>query len=370
MNENIKLVNPGILIKDYLDANGVTQTQLAKLTGYSEKQISLILNDKSPLTKAFAEALEEELPGNSAAFWLRYAEKFQEQELKEASELNGLDYKAWDSKFHLAKLFKKMPFIGKTDQINLVKDAIGINSLNDKFSHRFVYDNNVVFLRDESKCGKENREYLDLWLSVAVHLDSLRADSEKRMFVGKDALSSLLAKYKPLWQTTNSEQLIANISYFASAAGIRVILCNSAPLTYVRGATFPYKGEICIVLTNRFKTIEYVVFAFVHELMHITNGDVSLDKEHTEILDEGGIGEAVISGVAKNYFVSPGRYKELRSLCKNSTLPPRGKEMLFGIAREEKTTPGMLVTFLQHDKGINYSSFRECIHPFYLSTTT
>jgi plasmid maintenance system antidote protein VapI len=364
MSENVRLVSPGTLIKDYLHDNEVTQTQLAELTGYSEKQVSLILNDKSPVTKSFAEALETELPGTSSAFWLRYAGKFQAQESRETAELNGVDYKAWDRKYYLSKLFRKQPSIGKLDQIKLIKDATGVKNLEDDLPCRFVYGSNVAFLRNESKCGESNREYLDLWFSLVVYLDSLNLNREKQTFKGKEALASLLKEHKALWETANSEQLIANVAYFASQVGIHVIFCDSAPTTYVRGAAFPYEGEICLVLTNRFKSIEYVIFAFVHELMHIINGDVSLDKKDANLLDEGSIDEAATSGEAKNYFVSPGRYQALESLCDGNMPSPEGREMLFALAKEEKTTPGMLVTFLQHDKDISFASLRECLHPF------
>jgi len=364
MKQNVRLVSPGTLIKDYLHDNGVTQTQLSEMIGYSEKQVSLILNDKSPITKAFANALEIKLPGTSSSFWLRYADKYAEQEAGDAEELKRENFRAWEKRFFLSKLFKKHPEISKLEQIETIKQATGVQNFDDVLVHRYVFAQNIAFLRDESKCGQMNRDFLDIWFNLIVYFDALEGNNEKQCFKGKENLRDLLLNHKGLWKTTNSEQLVANVKFFGKLAGIHVIFCDSAPTAYVRGAAFPREGEIVVVLTNRFKTIEYVVFAFIHELVHILNGDVSTETNKADLIDENSIDESATSGAAKDYFIKPEIYHEFFPYCDGTNIAPKGKELLITASKEQNVSLGMLVTFLQHDKKISYGTLRECIHSF------
>ena len=48
------IVAPGEIIKEYLDARGLTQKEVSKRTGVSERHLSQLLNGKTSLTEDMA----------------------------------------------------------------------------------------------------------------------------------------------------------------------------------------------------------------------------------------------------------------------------------------------------------------------------
>lgn len=62
-------VLPGETLRDLLEERGMTQTALARATGYTTKHVNFVVNGRASITADFALALEGAL-GTSAAFWM------------------------------------------------------------------------------------------------------------------------------------------------------------------------------------------------------------------------------------------------------------------------------------------------------------
>ncbi len=64
-----ELIHPGEMIKDEIEARGVTQKELAQKMGVSYSVFNEILNGKRPVTTEYALMLEAVL-GTKASIWL------------------------------------------------------------------------------------------------------------------------------------------------------------------------------------------------------------------------------------------------------------------------------------------------------------
>lgn len=65
------LVTPGEILKDELDARGITQKQLAEKMGRPQQTISMIINGRKGISEETAVDLENAFDGElSAEFWL------------------------------------------------------------------------------------------------------------------------------------------------------------------------------------------------------------------------------------------------------------------------------------------------------------
>jgi len=350
---------PGKLIKKYLAANGVSQIRLANLTGYSEKQISLILSDHRPVTDKFAEALEQAVPGTKKSFWLNYYQKYQKQVEEDDKILNALHYEDWAKKCSFDKLFAHAE-CSKLDRLDEVQHLIGSTSLNAVDSYNFAYQSPVSFLREDTRRGAANQTLLNLWLGLTLASNTLEGESFN--FIGSDALKEKLTYYKKMFMISDPHRLVQCIQFFAAECGIKVIFTDSAPTTYVRGAAFSDNGTICVLLTSRYKTVEYTLFAFVHELFHIISRDVSPDGRQAVISEQETDHEDKVSSAAKEFFVNKKDYEDLLSGIKTKDY---GVSDIFRLAQMNDTTPGMIVTFLQRDTG-DYSTYRQFLHSFSL----
>jgi addiction module HigA family antidote len=63
--------HPGEVLKDELDARGLTQTELARLTGRPLQTINMIINGRKGISAETALDLERALPEIPADFWLQ-----------------------------------------------------------------------------------------------------------------------------------------------------------------------------------------------------------------------------------------------------------------------------------------------------------
>lgn len=75
------LIHPGEMLKDEIEARGITQKDLAKRMGVSYTVFNVILNGKRPITTEYALLLEAAL-GIDAGMWLRLQADYNMQKAK------------------------------------------------------------------------------------------------------------------------------------------------------------------------------------------------------------------------------------------------------------------------------------------------
>ena len=76
-----ELIHPGEILKDEIEARGITQKELANKMGVSYSVFNEILNAKRPVTTEYALMLEAVL-GTSAAIWLGLQTEYNMQKAK------------------------------------------------------------------------------------------------------------------------------------------------------------------------------------------------------------------------------------------------------------------------------------------------
>jgi HTH-type transcriptional regulator/antitoxin HigA len=362
MEATIRLIPTGQLIAEYLDENSISQKQLATEAGYSEKQVSLIINNKVRLTSRFADALAKLLPGTTSSFWFSYDQKFAVQEEKENQEVAKLGYRQISANFGLDKIFKKSK-LTKYERLSVLKEAVG-SSFDDGLITNMGYRVQPAFLQDKSRKEKVNETYLETWVSVLTYLYSLKEYNGESLksYVGPDLLKKDLYANHDLFAIKDQRDLFANTSYFCQNEGIKLILTKSAPSTYVRGAVYSNNGEIYLLLTNHYKSVEYTLFAFIHELFHLIQKDVTPDNNCVVPISNNLLEnhEDSISKLARDFFISEAKYNDFvsRFVTSNNKV-----SVLLSCSAQEHITPGMLVTFLQHDGFADYASLRQFTNP-------
>ena len=76
------LIHPGEMIKDELEARGITQKELAQQMGVSYTVFNEIVNGKRSVTTEYALLLEASL-GTSASIWLRLQADYNMQKVRQ-----------------------------------------------------------------------------------------------------------------------------------------------------------------------------------------------------------------------------------------------------------------------------------------------
>ena len=190
------IVAPGEVIKEYLDSRGLTQKEVSKRIGVSERHLSKMLNGKTRLTEEMALKLEKLMPDVPASFWLNYEVKYQEYlaREKEEHELEGLDLKTISQRFH----FREALGMGGRP---LVEQAISMLKLLgvSKFDrYRYAIPGGIEFMQD----GGED-EAVVVWLKLCEEEVAEQNEVEGSPEYSEDALRSVLPMLKDVASNTD-----------------------------------------------------------------------------------------------------------------------------------------------------------------------
>lgn len=352
----MRLIPTGRLIKEYMSANKIKQMDLARHSGYSEKQISLILTGKASLPEKVADSLSQLIPGTSKDYWINYDTKYQKQVKQEKEAVKKTDYTNIDKRFSLSKIFGSQSY-SKLRQLEIAEEAIGSKSIASHYDDPNGGSLQPVFLRDNEKVS---RDFINMWVDIVLYFRYL-SEIEEYEFKGVDYLRSLMqSELKQALYVTDSSSLERNLRHFCKKAGINLILMKNVPTSYIRGMTFPKNGKIYIVLTDRFKSIEFTIFAFVHELEHIVNGDVRIDGHSLQVLEQEFDYEARASRDALSFLLD-GSADDIRAAIHGTD---NITKTICRWADKVNVTPGVIVTILQHGKDIDYSSQRQFLNSY------
>ena len=351
-----RIMPTSCFIRRFLKANNISQRELAVLSGYTEKQISLIMNDEVEVTPRFAHAISSCIPGLDADFIIQYAKRYKAQLERDKSFLEQNNYKKFSKELCFNKVFKHISN-DPVEQTSIVLDSYGLTTLHDVW--HYLETNQpikVVYSKDQSKLNDKESVAVKLWTRAVMN--QIIILDEDRIFVGREKVKQILRDNKDLFAVSNSEDLILNIEYICKKCGIHVAFSRSAPTTYIRGLSFSMNGQIFIVITDRFKRVENVIFAFIHEMMHIIKGDISIEQEEIRFIDINESDEKEIDEEAANYLIPNSIYKKHI----NKNIVPTISDLI-NVAKESNSTIGLVVSRYHHESE-DYTKFWQYLNEF------
>lgn len=115
------IVRPGEVLKDFLDANGMTQKELAKEMKITEKTMVQLISAKSPINQEYAYALEV-IFGVPKSFWMNLQRNYDDQLAEKERERQDQNQIQIAKKIP-SETFKKMGLLpkGRIDKHELVR---------------------------------------------------------------------------------------------------------------------------------------------------------------------------------------------------------------------------------------------------------
>lgn len=338
MNFNF-MVSPGNILKEYMESNNITQKELAAITESSQRHISNVINGKVKLTEEFALKLEKVFKGVKAEFWM---------DLEVAHRLHLLRMESSDThdaleivrKYQLKHIFKGMELSVK-EQITSLLNIMGtssvkeIDGLFDQIEYSFHEDGGT-------------REAILLWVKLAEQEIELQNDIENLPEFNHDNFLRKFHMIKNLIYTKDFELAKQNIIKYANRLGMLVVFYESIPNAKIRGAVRNYHGRPLILLSDRYKQIDRYYFTLIHELIHIKNNDIRKDKYNITLDDEQEV-EELANKQAKEFLIDKELYSQFTQKRNFS------EEEIIIFSKKNKVIPGIIVSFLQHDKLIEYN---------------
>lgn len=336
-------VATGIILNEYLVEKNISQEELSKELGVSEKIVSKLLKGKSRLTEEMAISLEKLLPEIPASYWLNLENKYSEYLAgeKEKNNLELSDLEEIAKRFKFKEVFKGLDW----DLSKQAKEMLKLLNISnfDVFSN--AYSNlKVDFFEDGGEI-----EPIAVWLNLCKEEADLQ-DDDINVEYSKEQLENKLHLFKNIAYNKNLDNTFKSCRKLCNQLGIYFVEVEAISNCKVRGALLTHNNRPAIFISRRFKSHDHVWFAIAHELGHlimhyqINELIISLDEESTSIK------EIEANEFARNFFIIQ---KDYDKFVEKGDFSSKSIEKF---AAKNKILSGILVARLQHDKYIDISS--------------
>jgi len=280
-------IHPGMVLKEELDAKGLSSKELASTLSMPAPVLSAIINGKRNITPDIAILLETAL-GKDASFWLALQAardieiaKTKEEFLRKRQEIET--WEAIQNYCNVRILEKYIPGgLGKStkEKINSVFSFFHVEDEHE-LRTRFLEDVNPSFFRQSSKASDPVN--LFTWKHIA-YAASDQAQKPSTSFTGENR-EELIAVIKEIIYL-NHDTLKKLHDSLAKFGIIFTILPNQKG-THIDGFSF-WRGEWpTITLTLRGQKLDILAFTLLHEICHVYEHLNCNDKEKSCISIDG-----------------------------------------------------------------------------------
>lgn len=260
-----KGVHPGIFLDKMLKEKNISQRNFASKIDIAYPLINNILKGSRNINVNIAIALEA-ANYKTANFWLT---KQMEYSLEIARKDEGLKkknkaIKLWDelSKLVPISYFKKDEDLGfnSSDDIEKIFSVYGVKNIGQLKAKIDFFD--PVFFRKSSKF-QEDKNNVIAWSTFAEY----KVKDQKINKFKRSNEKLLIAELKKCF--TKNKQVEKESKKILNKYGIKFLVLDRPPKTPVEGKSFISEKNPAIVLSLRYKRLDYFAFTLLHEVGHI-----------------------------------------------------------------------------------------------------
>ena len=344
-----QITPPGDILLELLVERGMTQANLARRTGISDKTVNEVVRGKSELTRDTAIQLERVL-GVPARYWNSHEALYRSQ-LKLAKEGTVLlRNREWLKSFPIPELQRRKILPDTGDKTVLIRALYSFLGIASEKAWNDVYQMPQVSFR-KSNAVKVTPYLLAVWMregELKAQKIACRPYDEEKFRAG------VAGPMRQLTNERNPNVFLPALAEIAARAGVAVVVVKEYPGLGVSGISCWLQPQKAMIqLSLRYKSDHQFWFSFFHEAWHVlydkkrnVNVDNVFDaKEHesdAERTADRYAAEVLIPPSQYALFVAKGDYTE-RSVVE--------------FAKRIKTTPGILVGRLQHDGHLPWNRF-------------
>ena len=277
------------MLTEFVNENKVSINDVAKLAGVSYRTIYRVLNDETKISEEVAEAFEKVIPGLKAKSILVYDAKYQ-YDIKARQKENGMkDAKKKIKFFSLERLYPE---------------------------HKL--DIKYLLMKGESIFGKEN-------LRIMASLKEYN-DKNDVLSLNENAIESLTKeKIKETIFAQNFVEMSSKMKDLCTECGINFYWRNSIPSSRIMGASLKdEEGHVYLLMSILFNNLERFALTFIHEMMHIINGDLNV-LTFVDENDEKKIEKETIE------FLIGDKYKDLNEI-----------DDIYNVSKDTRTPVGIV----------------------------
>ena len=326
-------VPPGHVLKERLDAQGMTPAEFARRCGRSAKLISEIVAGKAPIEPRTALQFEKVL-GVDAGIWLGIEKDYRLQKTRAAAAEESAAAGAWSRSFPLRELARRgIKPATDEDTVSALLSFFGVASVD--AWHVKYGAKNVAYRHSPS--FESDSFALAAWLRLA----EIDAAGQRCADYRPSAFRAALREMRRLTRTPVPKSL-EEARRLCNRAGVTLSLVKPLPRTRLSGAAWwPSARRPAIALSARHKTDDHLWFSLFHEAAHIllhgkrnvfVDGAAGNDNDEEAEANDWAA-DFLLPRAAWRRFVDGGSYN---------------RTTVLRFAEEQEIAPGIVVGGLQH----------------------
>lgn len=331
---------PGEMLEEVLEERSMTNAELARRTGLSQKHLSQLINAHVPLSMDVALQLERVF-GIPARLWNSMEFNFRAEQKRKEQRENLADFADWMRQFPVAAMRKAGYFgdakIGQAvvPRVEALLKFFGVatpQAWDTEWAHatgRFR----------KSPSFDPDRSALTAWLRRG-ELDS----QEIRCASYSEARFRAVIQEARTLTTEPPDLFISVIISRCADAGVALTFVPALPKLAISGVT-RWKGpdKALVSLSSRYKSDDQLWFSFFHEACHVLEhktGTIYIDSPADP---DDDIDERRANQFARDTLIPPAAFTEF-SACTRYT-----KASIQAFAKSIGVSPGIVVGRLQHE---------------------
>ena len=339
-------VPPGWVLKERLEAHGMTPAEFARRCGRSAKHISEILAGKAPVEPRTALQFEKVL-GVAAEIWLGIETDYRLQQSRAAEAQEASVASTWSRSFPVAELANRGVIGNRVRGETMVAPLLSFFGVASVEAWQVKYGAANVAYRHSPKF-KSDRFALAAWLRLGEIAAVGQTCSDYNDSAFRAALTQLRRLTRePAPKSLKEAQQLCNLS------GVALALIKPLPKTRVSGAAWWLSTRRPVIaLSARHKTDDHLWFSLFHEAAHILlHGKRSVFVD--ELQDDGNDLETQANDWAANFLLPRAAWRRFRAGGAYSRADVRA------CAEEQGIAPGIVVGRLQHEKLVPWNQLND-----------
>ena len=337
-------VLPGQVLKERLDAHGITPAELARRCGRSAKLISEIVAGKAPIEPRTALQFEKVL-GVDADVWLGIEKDYRLHRIRAAAAAENAAAAAWSRSFPVGELAKRGVIGRRATGGRAVSELLSFFGVASVDVWKTWYGESSVAYR-RSPSFESDTFALAAWR----RLGEIDAGGQTCADYRESEFKQALRQVRRLTRTTSSTT-VDDTRKLCNDAGVALALVKPLPRTRVSGAAWWLSARRPVIaLSARHRTDDHLWFSLFHEAAHVLlhgKRDVFVDGMN----DDGTTGvETEANDWASNFLVPRAAWRRFVDGGAYRAAEVRR------FADEQGIAPGIVVGRLQHAGRVPWNS--------------
>ncbi len=342
-----RVISPGQILVQELEARDWTQRDLAIIVGRPYQAINEIINGNKQITPDTARELARAF-GTSIDFWMNLETNYRLHLAEQSDKEKEIDRRSRLYNIAPVREMIKRSWIKGSDDVDKLEQQLC------SFFNVTSLDNIVI--NSVSFRHSENREVENVAQSAWIQRVKNLAEQQSVSKFSSERLRSAMPDIINLSRDATSVSKVPNT---LSDLGIRFIVLSHLPKTYLDGAVITTTKYPIIALTLRYDRIDSFWFTLAHELAHIAlghNGTILDDTEqHLGSADKNEEDEA--NQLASEWLVE----QKLLTKFIRSVTPFFSKDAIETFASQINRHPAIVLGQLQHKKIVEYKHLRSLL---------